>query len=190
MAPSMSFRPRNPTLQQCPSKPVRDEEHPGVAAAGGDEGAKWVTPKVVIPLETLLLPPPPEVTRYRLSINQRALDGWVEQGSPCCAAASLAGAFNALRRVASNDPTAIQPPPVLSILRQLLEEDLRERRVVVARQLGLPDHASLSSLPLLLASVELRQERRSRPLTGRKQEACTSGLHGAQTPNACSARMQ
>ena len=50
-----------------------------------------------IPLETLLQPPPDAAQEsIRLSTHSQCLSGWVEQGSPCCAAASIAGAFNAL----------------------------------------------------------------------------------------------
>ena len=75
------------------------------------------------------MPAEADASGQRLSCNQSAIDGWVEQHSPCCAAASVAGAFNALRRLHSaDDAQATRPERVLSILRQQIEADLARFR--------------------------------------------------------------
>jgi hypothetical protein len=53
-------------------------------------------------VDELLLPggalPREASGRFALCVSRRALEGWVQQPSPCCAAASMAGALNALAR--------------------------------------------------------------------------------------------
>ena len=88
--------------------------------------AVWVQPKIIIPLDTLLARPASACdTGYRLSKNERALNGWVEQHSPCCAAASIAGAFNALRGVSSSDEAATPASQVLGYLQAQVTAELR-----------------------------------------------------------------
>ena len=36
-------------------------------------------------------------SNFRIVLSRAAIDGWVEQDSPCCGAASVAGAWNAVR---------------------------------------------------------------------------------------------
>ena len=56
--------------------------------------------KRVQPSTELLLPawPGAFLDRFNLVVSKRAFDGWVRQPSPCCAAASVAGAWCALSR--------------------------------------------------------------------------------------------
>jgi hypothetical protein len=68
----------------------------------------------VLDLPGLLLPPgfTPLLSmvgvgdKFSISYSARALQGWVKQPSPCCAAASAAGAWNASRGFGRNDPRA------------------------------------------------------------------------------------
>eukprot|EP00966_Prymnesium_polylepis_P163293 3774026-Prymnesium_polylepis.1 len=104
-----------PVCRLATGAPQRRGSLPALASGskGETQGPKgeasvWVQPTEVVPLEKLLLPP--EHARdgvQRLQLNQLALSGWVEQFSPCCAAASVAGMLNALRRVQSEDPSAV-----------------------------------------------------------------------------------
>lgn len=67
-----------------------------------------------IELATLLLPPHMSpltkfdgvVDKFSICYSKRALEGWVKQPSPCCAAASAAGAWNIVAGVQRNDPSA------------------------------------------------------------------------------------
>ena len=125
------------------------------------------------PLDTLLARPASACdTGYRLSKNERALNGWVEQHSPCCAAASIAGAFNALRGVSSSDEAATPASQVLGYLQAQVTAELAEKRAATVAPLCLPDVASMpAAIGLFLSCLELMMSRRGRPLTGRKAEA-------------------
>lgn len=52
------------------------------------------------------------------------LAGWVKQGSPCCAAASVAGACNALRGKGRGEAGALSAERVLRVMRTVLEEQI------------------------------------------------------------------
>lgn len=57
----------------------------------------------------LLLPGgklPATADRFSLQYSQALLDGWVKQHSPACAAASVAGTWNALMGLGRQDPAA------------------------------------------------------------------------------------
>ena len=145
--------------------------------AGDDVGETSVwTPGVAIPLETLLQPPPEAAPgSIKLTTHAQCLAGWVEQGSPCCAAASIAGAFNALRGVDAQggDVSATQAKDVLPLLQDLVRADLAEKRAQLARTLNLP-RRDPAPLALLMSCVESAHERKGRPLTGRKEQAVSA----------------
>ena len=106
---------------------------------------------------------------------QPTLDGWVEQPSPCCAAASIAGAFNALQRIKSaDDPRAIRPDRVLPILQQLITAELHDKKATCARAINLPGAKGIEPLGLLMKCVEKYQQRKGRPLTGRKENSVSA----------------
>jgi hypothetical protein len=54
-----------------------------------------------------------------LSYSIPLLQGWVAQPSPCCAAASVAGAFNALQQYDKTDSRALDHLAVMEIYRQV-----------------------------------------------------------------------
>ena len=144
--------------------------------AAEGEGAVWVTPKEIIPIETLLQLPDSALRddAYELSVNKHALAGWVEQQSPCCAAASLAGAFNALRHMESGEGEAMQPQTVLSILQDFVAAELAEKRASTARALGQTETGGAAALALLLCCVEHLQTCKGRPIIGRKDKSVSS----------------
>ena len=123
--PTCAFKPRNATCSSA-RIPVRDS----VAANDIDTvGGKWKLPTDVPTIEALLEPPhgaQPGSSSYELVISEGCLAAWMEQGSPCCAAASLAGAFNKLRRLRSTDADAMLPAHVLSVLETILSANLIE----------------------------------------------------------------
>lgn len=145
----------------------------GLHAADEEEPSVWSLPKVLIPLETLLgIPEEADEKGQKLTCKQACLNGWVEQMSPCCAAASVAGAFNALQRIPStNDELAVRPERVLPILQQLIDAELIEKRSACARALNLAGPKGIAPLGLLMRSVEVQQARKGRPLTGRKENS-------------------
>eukprot|EP00752_Nemacystus_decipiens_P001290 g1283.t1 len=84
-------------------------------------------PEDVPDLNALLLPSgalPLDVERFSVSYSAAVLAGWVKQGSPCCAAASLAGAWNALCGRARGAPGALNSDLVLSAMRAVVEEQV------------------------------------------------------------------
>ena len=146
----------------------------GLHSAEEEEPSVWTLPKNVIPLEVLLATPEEaDAKGQKLVCKQSTLNGWVEQTSPCCAAASVAGAFNALQRIHSSDGRAVRPERVLPILQQQVEADFAEKLSACARALHLPGQKGIGPLGLLLRCVEVHQARKGRPLTGRKKECVT-----------------
>lgn len=88
-------------------------------------------------LPTLLLPGgrfPIDASRFGMWYSGRALAGWVKQGSPACAAASVAGAWNAAAGVSRSAPNAVAQDDVLELLRECLRGRIvkRTRRVEAA----------------------------------------------------------
>ena len=63
----------------------------------------------MVDLNSLLLPDGqwPQGSRFAVSCNNGLLRGWVKQPSPCCAAASVAGALNALKGVQRGEPGSL-----------------------------------------------------------------------------------
>ena len=69
----------------------------------------------MVDLNSLLLPDGqwPQGSRFAVSCNNGLLRGWVKQPSPCCAAASVAGALNALKGVQRGEPGSLDHLDVL-----------------------------------------------------------------------------
>eukprot|EP00668_Euglena_longa_P031535 GGOE01040759.1.p1 GENE.GGOE01040759.1~~GGOE01040759.1.p1 ORF type:complete len:443 (+),score=48.18 GGOE01040759.1:74-1402(+) len=81
--------------------------------------------------EAFLLPNgriPPNVQRFGFHISYGALNGWVKQSSPVCAAASSAGAWNAVHGLHRGAPGAHDQHSVLAVMRDLLQEKIDSRR--------------------------------------------------------------
>lgn len=84
-------------------------------------------PEDVSDLSTLLLPEgtfPTDVERFSVSYSRALLAGWVKQDSPCCAAASVAGAWNALMQRSRGDEGALSSESVLRVMRVVLEDQI------------------------------------------------------------------
>ena len=102
--------------------------------------------------DALLLPGgrlPTACARFTLSVNYSLLRGWIKQPSPCCAAASLAGAVNALRGVTRGQEGAWDHRDVLDIMAGILQAQADKLRASAERCLG-------ASLAPLLVAVEHR----------------------------------
>lgn len=97
-------------------------------------------------LSALLLPPSatpfpdPSLRGFSLSYSGDLLRGWVKQPSPCCAAASIASAWNALRGVDREDAGggAVDHERVLRVLVDMLEAqtEKRKRRAEALMEVG------------------------------------------------------
>jgi hypothetical protein len=68
--------------------------------------------------------------------NRSIFNGWVKQPSPCCAASSVAGAWNALRTIHRQDSNAISHADVLNIYKVIVQEKLQKKLSAFERKLG------------------------------------------------------
>lgn len=88
------------------------------------EEADTADPENIADLNSLLLPAgrlPLDVDHFGMSYSRALLDGWVKQGSPCCAAASVGGAWNAITGRARGDEGALSSESVLRAMRAVME---------------------------------------------------------------------
>ena len=76
------------SVQSAPSPAVPGTEAAEASSVSSAAGAAAVR----IPAKQL-----PSYTDVDMVVSKGALQGWVEQASPCCGAASVAGAWNAIR---------------------------------------------------------------------------------------------
>lgn len=89
------------------------------------EEADTEAPEDVRDLNALLLPSgtlPLDVECFSVSYSTALFAGWVKQGSPCCAAASVAGAWNALSGRSRGVEGALSSELVLGAMRAVLED--------------------------------------------------------------------
>lgn len=84
--------------------------------------------------------------QFGLNYNQALLMGWVKQSSPACAAASVAGAWNALHGWTRRDAHAVQQRDVVAILAEILRGRVSAKQERLERGLG-------ASLDPLIAAV-------------------------------------
>ena len=94
-----------------------------------------------IDLMTLLLPDgklPHCLDRFSLQYSMAAFKGWVKQRSPACAAASVAGSWNALMGLARGDDGALGQDDVVAVFERNLEESIAKKRGKLERLLGAP----------------------------------------------------
>ncbi|CAM9576640.1 unnamed protein product, partial [Choristocarpus tenellus] len=125
----------------------------------------------VVDLNALLLPGgilPVDVDRFSLSYSKALFGGWVKQDSPCCAAASVAGAWNGLMGRHRLDRGSFSSENVLSAMRIVLEEHIAAKRSRIEQRLGASTAPLVSALVTALA-------REGKYLGGRKEKAATSG---------------
>ena len=88
-APKKAGKPRKKSVASAVSSA------PAPAADAPVELDQDADDKRVLPTTELLLPAWPSAfsDRFSLVVSKRAFHGWVRQPSPCCAAASVAGAW-------------------------------------------------------------------------------------------------
>jgi hypothetical protein len=89
---------------------------------------------------------------FSISVSSRAFDGWVKQPSPCCAAASVAGAFNAARAKARGDDEALSTGDVLSTLITMIQAQIQTKRVRFESIIGAPVQPLIDEVQKLLES--------------------------------------
>jgi hypothetical protein len=85
-----------------------------------------------------------------MGYNSNIFQGWVKQPSPCCAASSVAGAWNALHGYHRTNSKALQYFDVLAIYQNLVDEKITKKVNMFNRKLGY--YGSGSSLVLSSSS--------------------------------------
>ena len=105
------------------------------------------------------LPLPPTHYKFGVCYAAAAFDGWVRQDSPCCAAASLVGAWNVVMKV-HRDMIAPRPGQASALtredgvaaLRQLIESVIERKRSGFERMLGASIEPLVNDVVLRLAA--------------------------------------
>ncbi|CAM9490304.1 unnamed protein product, partial [Ectocarpus sp. 13 AM-2016] len=145
-----------------------------VIAYGERVEADTEEPEDVSDLNTLLLPSgtlPLDVERFSVSYSRALLKGWVKQGSPCCAAASLAGAWNALGGLPRGSRGALNSESVLRAMRTVVQGQVAAMIARFERLLG-------GSLEPLLQVLDAELTLEGKHLGGRgPRAAVANGPH-------------
>lgn len=109
----------SPSLPAAAKEVPKDQE-PGDTAAKEVDADGDVQPPTAGPEVFGQFYPPGAAGLALVAVNLHVLNGWVPQKSPCCAAASLAGAVNAVRQTTREDDGALTLEDGLEALRSLV----------------------------------------------------------------------
>lgn len=123
-------------------------------------------------LDSLLLPAgcfPTDKEKFACGYSSALLNGWVKQPSPCCAAASVSGAWNALAGRGRNDSGAFSHTTVVDALAETLRQRIEAKRARFERMLGAP-------LQPLLEVLEAKLAAEGRMIGGVKEAAATKTI--------------
>lgn len=140
-----------------------------------------------VDLMALLLPEgrlPACLDKLTLQYSVALLNGWVKQRSPACAAASVAGSWNALLNLKRSDAGAHSQDSVVSLFAQNLRDSAAKVRARIERILGAPiddiDAALRSRLEAIGKSLGGRhKEKESKVGRRARRHAPLSHSHGA-----------
>lgn len=122
------------------------------------------------------------VDRFGFSVSKAVFNGWAAQPSPCCAAASVAGACNAALGLKFDEPAAITTAHVAGLYHEMCSEQAMKREQSISRLLGVPTIAPVvDELKRSLAAEGLS-------LGGRKEKACKAKQAISRLRVLCDAR--
>ena len=150
----MSFRMVTPTNQD---------------PSGGEPDRDHATEPRPQPTTEMLMPdgwPGVFKDRFSLTVSRHIFDGWVHQPSPCCGAASVAGAANAALGLPHDSPVALTHAHVAGLYHSMLADQAAKKQDVVARLLG------IESIELALDALRADLAADGKSLGGRKEQAC------------------
>jgi hypothetical protein len=85
--------------------------------------------------------------------NRRVFNGWVKQPSACCAAASVAGAFNALACLQRGDEGPLNHSDILRIYESMFIDLIAKHKADFQRRLGAPIDDILVSIEKELKDI-------------------------------------
>ena len=122
------------------------------------------------PSTELLLPDGiwPGSDRFSLIVSKACFKGWTQQPSPCCAAASVAGACNASLGLAFDEPAALAFTHVAALYHSMLAEQAAKKMESVARLMG------VSTIEPALEALRGALAAEDRSLGGRKEQKCSA----------------
>jgi hypothetical protein len=101
-----------------------------------------------------------------ISINNKVFAGWVRQPSPCCGAASVAGAWNALFGLHRPSPHAMNHVNIIEAYCSLFTSKLHSQLTSFERKLGAP-------IQDVLLQINVRLKAVGRDFAGKKKCAAT-----------------
>lgn len=104
--------------------------------------------------------------RFSLLVSRHAFDGWVLQPSPCCGAASVAGAANAALGLPHDAPAALSHTHVAALYFAMLTDQAHKRSSAVARLLG------INSIEPALEALRAALRADEKSLGGRREHGC------------------
>lgn len=94
---------------------------------------------------------PANANSFGMQYNRRLFNGWVKQPSPCCAAASVAGAWNSLSNLHRSDHNAVQHNNVLDLYREMFKSLIESKQASFERKLSSPIGSFLEVLKYQLS---------------------------------------
>ncbi len=112
---------------------------------------------------------PDNCTMFGMNFNKRVFNGWVKQPSPCCGAASVAGAWNSLCGFHRDDKDAVQHNNVLDLYREMFKGIIETKQSSFERKLGAP-------IVLFLEILKYRLEIYGKEIGGKKGFGATKQL--------------
>lgn len=92
-----------------------------------------------INLMDILLPNgifPPSAVQFGLHYNIKMFQGWVKQPSACCAAASVAGAWNCLADFTRRNDNSLDHIDILNVYRAIMAKSIDKKKKSFERCLG------------------------------------------------------
>mmetsp|Transcript_171 Transcript_171/g.289 ORF Transcript_171/g.289 Transcript_171/m.289 type:complete len:573 (-) Transcript_171:9-1727(-) len=123
-----------------------------------------------VELSKILLPGsdfPEDVSNFSVSYNKALLDAWVKQPSPCCGAASVAGAANCIRGIKRGEEGCIGHLDVLPLMSKLLEDQLATKKRQLERLVGCVDP--------LIEKIKSELAKEGRTLGGKEKNGAKQG---------------
>lgn len=104
--------------------------------------------------------------RFSLTLSRHVFDGWVSQPSPCCGAASVAGAANAALGLPHDAPAALNTWHVVGLYHAMLSSQAAKKAEAVARLIG------VESIEPAIEALRAELHAEGRSLGGRKELGC------------------
>jgi len=121
------------------------EHDQGSEAIEGDALQKLLLPEGRFPTG-------PQVNGFGMAYSSAVFDGWVNQPSPCCAAASIAGAWNVVHQLNRDDSAALTASDALGVLKEILQTQIRTKTKEFERVVGASPDSLIQELEKKLAT--------------------------------------